>query len=441
MKRFGDARDWFFDKRYGMFIHWGLYAINGFHEQEIFRRNVPRPEYIRLMERFDPSAFDANRWVDDVLSFGMEYVVLTAKHIDGFCLFDSAYTDFKSVSTPFGKDVVKLLADACCARGVPFGVYYAIPDMNYKNYPNHGRSYEYMAPQEGDRPDLDAYLLYVARQVTELCTNYGPLCAFFWDANVLGHRDDDLNELIRRLQPGCVINDRGFGAGDYGTPERDFERSKIENALGFASPTEACQSLGMESWGWRENEKYFSSRFLMQGMDKVLAKGGNYLLNIGPKPDGTFGEKERVILSRIGAWYRSVRPAFTGAQPSRIALKHEGAVLPVTVRENDVYVHFPSGFAGESVLLEGVYAMPGRVELLGTGQALSAERTTGVRNWFHKQEPVRICGIPAEDTYADVPVIRLSYSRLPECFAAADPCQMTEVGSAWTAQKDQGNGA
>ncbi len=416
MQRFHDERDRFFERRYGLFVHWGLYAINGYHEQEIYRRLVPRPQYEQLMGRFCPRQFDPERWLDDMQAFGMQYLVFTAKHIDGFCMWDTAHSPFNVMRTPFGRDVVGELSLACQRRGMPFGLYYSLADMNHKSYPHRDRSYEYPAPQPGDRPDADAYLAYVRSQITELMTSYGPICCLFWDAPVMPHKDPDMNALVRRLQPGCVINDRGYDAGDYKTPERDFDKENIDKAPVFDAPTEACQAIGMESWGYRSNEKFYASRYLMQSMDKILARGGNYLLNVGPNADGVFGEGERAVLRRIAAWLSSVRPAIYGATPSPAMLRYDGALLPVTVCGTDVFVHFPNGFTGDSVLLDTVLAVPASATLQNTGAPLRAERSMGVRNWFYEVEPLRVSGIPVEDTYGTVPVIRLSYDDLPGMF-------------------------
>ncbi len=249
----------------------------------MYRRRMSRSDYRRFMHGFRAERFAPDDWLDLASAAGMEYVTFTAKHVDGFGMWDSALTDFKVTRTPCGRDVFRELAHACQQRGVPLCVDYACADMNHPNYPNAGRAYELPAPAPGDTPDLERYLAYVRGQVRELCTWYGPIHGFWWDANVLKHRDPTLNELIRRLQPAAVINDRGYSEGDFGTPERDYDQQLHARPV-FARPTEACESVGRESWGWREDEDYFTDAYLVRSIRSVLARGGNFLLNVGPSP-------------------------------------------------------------------------------------------------------------------------------------------------------------
>src|SRR5882672_3305396 len=214
--RFGDGRDWWFQKRFGMFVHWGLYAIHGIHEQEQWRFRVPRAEYVKLATQWNPVKFDPNRWLDLAAEAGMEYICLTTKHHDGFCLWDTRQTTYNTMNTPYGKDVLKMLADACHRRGVPLCLYYSIADWHHPNYPNQGRHHE-LQPQPGDEPDLMRYLEFLKAQVRELCTNYGAIHGFWWDMNVDKHVDPSINAMIRQLQPKAVINNRGVDEGDFGT--------------------------------------------------------------------------------------------------------------------------------------------------------------------------------------------------------------------------------
>jgi len=153
----------------------------------------------------------------------MKYICLTTKHHDGFCLWDTKQTAYNTMNTPYGKDIVKMLADACHKRSVPLCLYYSIADWNQPNYPNQGRHHE-LPPQPGDQPDLMKYIEFLKKQVVELCTNYGEIHGFWWDMNVDKHVDRTINDIIRKLQPKAVINNRGYDEGDFGTPERDYEK-------------------------------------------------------------------------------------------------------------------------------------------------------------------------------------------------------------------------
>ena len=313
--RFGDGRDWFFNKRFGLFIHWGLYSIDEWHEQMQYRRSIPRKEYEKLINRFNPVDFDPDKWLDIAEETGMEYICFTAKHIDGFCMWDTKQTDYNVMNSPYGKDILGMLADACHRRSFPLCIYYSAVDNHHPNYPNQGRPYELQRPEEGDEPDLNKYMNFLREQVRELCTQYGEIHGCWWDAgDILGIRDDSINKMIRTLQPKAVINNRGFSDGDFDTPERDWY-SFVEEDAWFAKPTEACQSIGMESWGYRVEEDYYADRYIMQSIDKIMAKGGNYLLNVGPMANGEFSSEALAILKNIGKWYKTVKESFENAIP------------------------------------------------------------------------------------------------------------------------------
>ncbi|MDE3149177.1 MAG: alpha-L-fucosidase, partial [Acidobacteriota bacterium] len=186
--RFGDARDWWFQKRFGMFVHWGLYSIAGWHEQLEWRGHVSRAQYERLFQQWNPKHYDPDAWLDLAESAGMEYICFTTKHHEGFCQWDTRLTPFNTMNTPYGKDVLRQLADACHRRNFPLCLYYSVVDWHSPLYPNQGRSHE-LQPQPGDHPDLARYLEFVKGQVRELCTNYGMISGFWWDMNVTGVTD------------------------------------------------------------------------------------------------------------------------------------------------------------------------------------------------------------------------------------------------------------
>ncbi len=185
---FNDGRDWFFQKRFGLFIHWGLYAIPAWHEQLQWRGRVSRADYQKLALDFNPVRFDPDAWLDLAQAAGMEYLCVTTKHHDGFCLWDTAQTDYNVMNTPYGRDILGLLAGACHRRGVPLCLYYSVVDWHQPNYPNQDRSHELPGPAAGDEPDLDRYMAFLKAQVHELCTQYGEIHGFWWDMNVTGLR-------------------------------------------------------------------------------------------------------------------------------------------------------------------------------------------------------------------------------------------------------------
>jgi alpha-L-fucosidase len=408
--RFGDGRDWFFRNRFGMFVHWGLYAISAWHEQSQWRQRVPRDEYVKLAALWNPARYDPDAWLDLAEAAGMEYICLTTKHHDGFCLWDTKLTAYNTMRTPYGRDVVKMLADACHRRRVPLCLYYSIADWHHPNYPNQGRHHE-LPPQPGDRPDWDKYLEFLKGQVRELCSNYGELHGFWWDMNVPKHVDRSINDMIRKLQPKAVINNRGFDDGDFGTPERDYDRGG-EDALGFDRRTEACQAVGAESWGWRRDEDYYTDRHLIRSIAKYLARDANYLLNVGPTAEGLIPPPAAAILKRIGAWYRPVKEAFANVTPASHLSANRNVLL--TRRGNTLYVILHKDPATEAVKLKPLAVAPRKATLLNTGQPVEAVVEMTPSDHVEQQAYLRLRKLPVNELSNTVLVAKLEFDRLPE---------------------------
>lgn len=413
--RFGDARDWWFQKRFGLFVHWGLYAIDGWHEQDQWRRRIPRTDYVKLAARWNPSKFNPDAWLDAAEAAGMRYICLTTKHHDGFCLFESKQTSYHSVNTPYGKDVVRQLADACHRRNFPLCLYYSIADWHQPNYPNQGRHHELPA-QPGDEPNLPKYLEFLKAQVRELCTNYGELHGFWWDMNVDKHVDPSINAMIRRLQPKAVINDRGFDDGDFGTPERDFTKEGAP-VLSFEKRTEACQSIGMESWGWRQDEDYYADRHLFRSIARYLARDANYLLNVGPLPDGTLPTVTVDFLKRTGRWYRSVREALEGTTPASHLTANRDVLL--TRQGNALYVILHTDPRGDAVKLKPLAQLPRRATLLNTGAPIVCSVDLVPSEHGDQGRFLRLTKLPVNDLANTVLVVKLEFDHLPETISPA----------------------
>jgi alpha-L-fucosidase len=406
MKYFHDARDEFFDMRWGLWLHFGLYSIEGWHEQDQMRRRIPRAKYVKLVDRFNPTRFDPEAILDLAESVGMKYISLTTKHHDGFCLWNTAETDYNAVNTPYGRDVVRQLADACHRRHFPLGLYYSVVDWHHPNYPNQARHHE-LPPQPGDTPDWDKYMAFLRRQVRELCTNYGKIAHFFWDINVPEHRDPTVNQMIRDLQPGIVINDRGFDEGDFGTPEREYQQSAVNALRRFERPTEACNSVGRQSWGYREQEDYYTIGHLIRSMDAMFARGANYLLNVGPDATGRIPEKAASILRRIGDWRRRVGEAFDDCEPAGELTGNSEVLL--TRRDKTLYVHQCQPLQTEAILLYPLTRQPARAVLLNTGRPVETAVDVLPIHWQSAQPCLRIRNLPVDDLREEAPVIRLEF--------------------------------
>ena len=396
-----DPRSWFMEKRFGMFVHWGIYACSGRHEQEQMRYNVPPAVYEKYADIFNPVKFDPAQWLDMIQENGMQYLVFTAKHHDGFCMWDTAETNYNIMNTPYGKDIVGMLAEECHKQKFPLELYYSCVDWHHPAYPNLGRHHEITT--DPSKHDMDQYMDYLKRQITELCTHYGEIHGIWWDMNVPQLADTSVNALIRKLQPKAVINNRGYDPGDYSTPERNFQDEVFRP---FDGITEACDSVSMNSWGYCADDDLFSSRKLERQIALYTSLGSNFLLNAGPGPDGTFPERAVKLLNRIGSWYSCVKSALTA--PPCPLLQNKNILCTGGGKElNLIFLETPQA---ESVRLEGLDILPERCELLNSGETLPATLEASVYD-RHLAPMVRLRHLPVERMNNEIQIIRMSFEK------------------------------
>lgn len=312
--------DWWRDARFGMFIHWGLYAVpagewNGRTNHAEWIRTtaeIPIDTYDRFRDEFNPVNFDAEAWAAMAADAGMKYIVITTKHHDGFALYDSAVSDFDIMATPFKRDIMAELAEATRAQGLKMCWYHSIMDWHHPDYlPRRG--WEKADRPEGDA-DMDRFVRYLFSQVTELLTNYGDIGVMWfdgeWEATWNSTYGEALYKLCRSLQPDVIVNnrvDKGRGGmagmsdegyyGDFGTPEQQIPATGIPGV-----DWETCMTMNGH-WGYNAADKDFKSTTdLVQKLCDIASKGGNFLLNIGPKADGTFPQESVDRLREIGDW-------------------------------------------------------------------------------------------------------------------------------------------
>ena len=394
--------------RFGLFIHWGLYAVPAVHEQVLARGDWRHEDYEALARRFNPVSYDPDEWVRMAEEAGMRYICFTAKHHDGFCLWDTKETDYNIMNTPYGRDTLAMLAEACEKRGMGLSIYYSIPDWHHPAAYNPLSSHQWKA-KDPAHADMNAYIEYIKAQVRELLTGYGKIYSFFWDIPP-GIRDPSVNELVRALQPGILINDRGFDGGDFATPERT-----VPDGERFPSMTEACQSVGAESWGYRADEDYFTACHLMSSIDKIMAMGGSYLLNAGPTAEGIIPEKSRTLIRRIGRWYRAVSEGLENTDPpSRPYRLRGGEPSIVTERGGVSYFHFWRGLDTTAVtFLDEDGPTPARAVLLNTGAELTLRYSTlpTLMDPDHvaRRRVWSVADIPADEIPDEPPVIRVEW--------------------------------
>lgn len=392
--------------KFGMFIHWGFYALTGVQEQAFARMNMPREEYEGLMHKFNPVNYDPEKWVLLAKEAGMEYICFTTKHHDGFCMWDTAYSDYKITNTPYGRDTLKMLADACQKHGMKLSLYYSCPDWNHPNGYNPATTHQWKAKTENG-VNTAPYLEYVRNQVRELCTNYGPLYTFFWDIPPRV-KDPSFNEMIRALQPDIYINDRGYDTGDFSTPEREYQAN---DGSRFTRMTEACNSVGEQSWGYRENEDFYSLRHLISSIDRMMAMGASYVLNVGPNALGEITEDYANRLRRVGDWYNRMEGCLVCHEADDFNYKIKANKAIVTKKNGKSYFHFPDGIRSTSVAMQYFPGMPKGVRLLNTGKALpyAIDLLPEYFSNGQAQAFLHITGIPTDELSNEAIVLEIEW--------------------------------
>jgi alpha-L-fucosidase len=312
---------WWTDARFGMFIHWGLYALPARHEWVKNNERMTNEQYQKYFEMFNPDMYDAREWAKMAKAAGMKYVVLTAKHHEGFCLFDSKFTDYKATNTPYGKDLIKEYVEAFRAEGLKVGFYYSLIDWHHpdytidSNHPQRQTSDTAYARLNKGR-DMNKYREYMKNQVKELLTNYGEISVIWFDfsfpgKNGKGRTDwdsENLLKLARSLQPGIIVDDRldlrdVEGGWDFISPEQ-VKVAKWPEINGKRVPWETCQTFS-GSWGYYRDETSWKSQAqLLELLIESVSKGGNLLLNVGPTARGVFDLRAQDRLKSMGDWMK-----------------------------------------------------------------------------------------------------------------------------------------
>ena len=391
----------------GMFIHWGIYAQTGLQEQALARYDMKNENYEKLQHTFNPTEYNPEEWVLLAKKAGMKYICFTTKHHDGFCMWDTKYTDYNIMNTPYGKDVLKMLSEACAKHGVKLSLYYSNPDWHHEYGYNPASATHQWKAKNKDIVDTVKYREYVKNQLTELLTNYGPIYSFFWDIPPR-IEDPSLNELVRRLQPSIYINDRGWDKGDFSTPEREY--SSV-NGQRFERMTEACNSVGEQSWGYREKENFFTKRYLCTSIDKIMALGGSYLLNVGPDARGVITPEYANKISEVGDWYNRMGECLECHEADSFNYGIRKYKFCVNKKDGKTYFHFYDGIDSNAVTMEYIPSIPKKVRLMNNGQELSFERLRLPEFSFRGigGEFFQIRGIPADDFPAEPIVIEIEW--------------------------------
>lgn len=365
---------WWTNDRFGMFIHWGLYALPARHEWVKNQERITTEDYQKYFDNFNPDLYNPREWAKMAKAAGMKYAVITTKHHEGFCLFDSKFTDYKAPNTAVGKDLLKEWVEAFRAEGLQIGFYYSLIDWHHPDF-----TIDRVHPQRTDdkaklaelnkNRDMNKYREYLHNQVRELLTNYGKVDMLWLDfsypgENGKGHKDWDSEKLIkmvRHLQPGILVNDRldlkEYEDGwDFTTPEQ-YKVSKWPEVNGKKVAWETCQTFS-GSWGYyRDENTWKDTKQLLVLLIESVSKGGNLLLNVGPTARGMFDERAQSRLKSMGEWMSLNNRSVYGCTQAPDEFKApDNSLMTYNPKTNRLYIHlldYPlqnlnlSGFAGK----------------------------------------------------------------------------------------------
>ncbi|MDO4678758.1 MAG: alpha-L-fucosidase [Blautia sp.] len=351
---------WFMEARFGMFIHWGLYSIPAKGEWIMSEAEMSVSEYKQYFDLFDPVDYNPREWVRLAKEAGMQYAVLTAKHHDGFCLFDSALTEYKATNTKAGRDLVREFVDACREEGIRVGLYFSIIDWSHPDFPKYGDRQHPMRNNEAyknEKIDFDRYLEYMHGQVKELVTNYGKIDILWFDFSyddMCGEKwkATELIKMVRKYQPDVIIDNRLEGSGedhgsiatanpliysgDFASPEQIIPPEGVRDELGEMIPWELCATMN-NHWGYCNfDHQYKSPEMLIRKLVECTSKGGNMILNVGPDAKGNIPKESVKILREIGQWMKKNQESVYGCGICKLPKPEWGRY---TQKGNVIYAH------------------------------------------------------------------------------------------------------
>jgi alpha-L-fucosidase len=403
-------RDWFKQSKFGIFVHWGPYSVIGRHEWARHFYQIPQAEYDQYARQFNPVKFNPDDWTKLFADAGAKYVVITSKHHDGFSIYRSKVSEYDMEITPYAGDPIKMLADSAKKRDLRLGFYHSIMDWKHPLY-TPKRAWEVANPNEGG--DLNLFLDYMKLQLKELLTEYGDVAVMWfdgeWEHKDAGKlRETEIAKFINDLQPNTLINDRLWNRregnpANYGTPEQFVPATGIRGKNGEELLWESCVTINEESWGYNQYETQFKTpRYLIRMLIEVVSKGGNLLLNVGPKPDGTIQEEFVVRLQEMGRWMKINGESIYGTTASPFSrLPFFGRA---TTKGNQLYLHVFQWPKDGKLLVPGLQNKVSSAELLANKAKL---KTQVVANGVLIDLPG-----PAPDSAASV--IRLTLDGAPK---------------------------
>ena len=400
-----EARKWFEEAKFGLFIHWGVYSVLGDGEWVMNNQNISIKEYERLPGFFNPIEFDADEWVKMAKEAGMKYITITSRHHDGFSMFDSAASDYNIIDkTPYGKDVLKMLSDACRKQGIKLFFYYSQLDWYRDDYFPRGRTGNGISGR--GKGDWNDYIEFMKAQLTELLTNYGKIGGIWFDGQWDQHEWDgkrfgkikadfklkEVYELIHKLQPQALIGSNHHLSPNPGEDFQMFEKDLPgKGTKNFATsaddignlPLEVCETIN-GSWGFNlQDRKHKSEKELVQYLVKAAGYGSNLLLNVGPMPNGKIQEEHIESLKKIGKWVKQNGQTIYNTKRGPISPSDE---IASTQNGNIVYIHLLDNNKSE-YYIEGFKSKFKNISYLDSNKKVSYKKTkTGLHLILDKKE-------------------------------------------------------
>jgi alpha-L-fucosidase len=287
--------EWWKDARFGMFIHWGPVSLKGTEIGWSRGKEIPVEEYDALYKQFNPVKYNAEEWVSLAKDAGMKYIVFTSKHHDGFCMWNTRFTDHNIMNSPFGRDVMKELAEACKKNGMALGFYHSTTDWYNPDFPLTSPG----GTVRRATSDIEKYTEYLKNQSVEIIRNYGPLLVMWYDVpqEFDSTRGQGVIDYIRTIQPDILVNNRTGAPGDFDTPEQRVGTFQNNRAW------ETCMTIGRQ-WAWKPDDEVKSLEQCLHSLIRSAGGDGNLLFNVGPKPDGTIEPLQAERLKQMGKWLK-----------------------------------------------------------------------------------------------------------------------------------------